>query len=254
MSKWNDEFSTLTQEKLKHYVYCLIDPRNNKIFYVWKWKDNRVFQHAKWIIEKDSLSEKEKVIKEILSEEKKINYFIIRHNLNENEAHLIESTLIDMLTYKSFNFNELADLKNLVQWYNKSLYWLFTNHEIESMYHSKELLKKDIKHNLMVININKTYKSWESLYEATRKSWRINESRLFDIDYFVSEYKWVIRSIFKFDKWDYVLDEKWKKRIIFEWYEITKENDNDNILDLYIFKKFIKKKWDVQVIHYLYKN
>ena len=36
-------FSQKTQEELKSYVYILIDPRDNKIFYVGKGYGNRVF-------------------------------------------------------------------------------------------------------------------------------------------------------------------------------------------------------------------
>lgn len=249
-----DKFSQLTIEEIKYYVYCLVNPIDNKIFYVWKWEGNRVFQHAKWIIEKDSLSEKEEVIKKILNQNKKVEYFILRHKLTDNEAFLLESVLIDLLTYKSFYFKWWADLKNLVQWYNKSLYWLFTTEEIEAIYWSEELCLENIKHNLMIININKTYKSWISLYEATRKSWKINKNKIENIEYYICEYKWILRAIFKFDSWKYVLDEKWNRRVEFEWYEITKENDKEKVMELYLYKKFKKSKGDMQVIHYLNKN
>ena len=38
-------FNQKTIEELKYYVYCLIDPRDSKIFYVGKGKGNRVFQY-----------------------------------------------------------------------------------------------------------------------------------------------------------------------------------------------------------------
>ena len=39
-------FDQITSEKLKFYVYCLIDPRDDKPFYIGKGKGNRVFEHA----------------------------------------------------------------------------------------------------------------------------------------------------------------------------------------------------------------
>lgn len=248
----NENFNQKTIEELNYYVYCLIDPRNKKIFYIWKWKNNRVFQHAKWIIEKDPKSEKEELIKEILLQKYEIKYLILRHKLTEKEAYLLESAITDLLSYKNFDFN-WVDLKNLVQWHYKSLYWIMSVQEIEAIYWAKELLKNYIKHNLMIININKTYKTWVSLYEATRKSWKISRNKIDKIDYFICEFKGVLRAIFKFDKWIEVKDDKWWIRIEFEWYEITKENDKDWVIDLYINKKFTKKTWDMQVIHYLYK-
>ncbi|CDF99459.1 Putative uncharacterized protein [Avibacterium paragallinarum JF4211] len=40
-------FSTGVIEKIGYYIYCLVDPRNQNIFYVGKGKGNRVFQHSK---------------------------------------------------------------------------------------------------------------------------------------------------------------------------------------------------------------
>lgn len=42
----SEQFSAKTQEELKSYVYVLIDPRDNKIFYVGKGVGNRVFFHV----------------------------------------------------------------------------------------------------------------------------------------------------------------------------------------------------------------
>ena len=46
------EFKQTVIEALQYYVYCLVDPRDNKIFYVGKGYGNRVFNHAA-----DSLNE-----------------------------------------------------------------------------------------------------------------------------------------------------------------------------------------------------
>ena len=45
-----EQFSQKTQEELKYYVYILIDPRDNKIFYVGKGYGNRVFFHINEVI------------------------------------------------------------------------------------------------------------------------------------------------------------------------------------------------------------
>lgn len=105
------EFRQKVKEPLGYYVYALVDPRNSKIFYIGKGKENRVFQHAKGALEdilEDALSEnapnlKLDTIRSIISEGKKVAYYIIRHNLEEKEAYLVESTLIDVLTFSPFN-------------------------------------------------------------------------------------------------------------------------------------------------------
>ena len=90
------EFRQKVKEALRYYVYALVDPRNNKIFYIGKGKENRVFQHAKGALDdilEDALSEnapnlKLDTIRSIISEGKKVAYYIIRHNLEEKEAYL----------------------------------------------------------------------------------------------------------------------------------------------------------------------
>ena len=38
-------FDEKTCQVLKYYVYMLLDPRDNKPFYIGKGKDNRIFNH-----------------------------------------------------------------------------------------------------------------------------------------------------------------------------------------------------------------
>lgn len=39
-------FSKQTKEELKHYVYVLVNPQANKIFYVWKGQGDRLFAYT----------------------------------------------------------------------------------------------------------------------------------------------------------------------------------------------------------------
>ena len=41
-------------EGLKYYFYALVDPRDNRIFYVGKGTGNRVYQHAQAALTDDS--------------------------------------------------------------------------------------------------------------------------------------------------------------------------------------------------------
>lgn len=55
-------------EGLKCYVYVLVDPRDNRIFYVGKGTGNRVYQHAQAaLVDDSSLSLKLSTIREIKS-------------------------------------------------------------------------------------------------------------------------------------------------------------------------------------------
>lgn len=60
-----NEFSQKTKEELKYYVYALIDPRNNKIFYVGKGNSNRIFSHINESIENPRETEKLETIRAI---------------------------------------------------------------------------------------------------------------------------------------------------------------------------------------------
>ena len=90
--------SQSTIEKLGYYVYVLIDPRDNNIFYVGKGKGNRVNQHLLGALDEDSQeTEKIKRIREIQSLGLRVGLDIIRHELTEKESFEVESALIDLL-------------------------------------------------------------------------------------------------------------------------------------------------------------
>ena len=77
-------------ESEEYYVYVYIDPRNFEEFYYGKGKGNRKDAHLK----DDNDSEKVKRIKAILKEGLKPIIKVVAKNLTENNAHLIEKTLI----------------------------------------------------------------------------------------------------------------------------------------------------------------
>lgn len=74
----------------EYYVYVYIDPRNFEEFYYGKGKGNRKEAHLK----DESKSEKSIRIKSILSEGLKPIIKVIAKDLTENEAFLVEKTLI----------------------------------------------------------------------------------------------------------------------------------------------------------------
>ena len=93
------KFSSTTNKAIGNYVYLLVDPRDNTIFYVGKGKANRVFMHEEHVRKaKDpSLNEKEKRIKDILEANKEVLKYIVRVNLTKDEAFTVESVIINLL-------------------------------------------------------------------------------------------------------------------------------------------------------------
>ena len=82
-------------ERLKTYVYRLIDPRNGETFYVGKGQGDRVFAHGRAAIESDDPGSKLKRIREIIAAGFEVAHVIHRHGLDESTAFEVEAALID---------------------------------------------------------------------------------------------------------------------------------------------------------------
>jgi hypothetical protein len=95
-----DKFPFEVAERLKWYVYRLIDPRNGETFYVGKGKDNRVFNHAKGALivgdDEDAADLKSQRIKDITAAGAEVAHVIHRHGIDDPKIALqIEAALID---------------------------------------------------------------------------------------------------------------------------------------------------------------
>jgi hypothetical protein len=83
------KLSQSTIEKLKYYVYLLINTNDNKPFYVGKGKGNRINKHFL-----DALDEQVKQTDKIKSIKKlgvKVKKIILRHGLTERESLIVYS-------------------------------------------------------------------------------------------------------------------------------------------------------------------
>ena len=251
-----DNFSQLTQETLGYYVYLLINPLDNKIFYVGKGKDNRMFDHAKdapldWL-----RSDKMDIVRKIIDKGLKVKYYILRHGMTEKEAYLVESAFIDFLTFNDFSF--VANISNIVAGHNQWDKGLKTVEEIELLYNCLPLDVENKPHKLLSININGTYHSSADIYEITRKSWVLNPNRANRADYVVAEYRGIVRAIFRVNEkgWQGVESEgnaessKGKRKI--RYYFEGKEVLDKEIQEMYLNKSLpTKPKGQANPIWYL---
>ncbi len=251
-----EQFTQKTQEELKSYVYALIDPRDNKIFYIGKGKTNRVFSHINEAIINPRETEKLETIRAIKNNNQKVKHFIIRHGLKETEAILIESVLIDFLTFK--DFAEIAKIANIASGHYSFNQGIKTVEECEILYNCEQLKKENINHKILVININKTFDNKRNrknddpvykrpnIYEATRGWWVLNNNRAKKAEYVLAEYGGVIRAIFKPEKWLQATEDRGRKRWGFEGYQVSDEE----IVKLYMDKAVPKIKGTANPIRY----
>lgn len=200
------EFKQSVIEALKYYVYCLVDPRDNKIFYIGKGYGNRVFQHAQNALDENLANLKLDTIRDIIKANLSVKYYIIRHALTEEEAYLVESVLIDVFTYDLFNLESV--LTNIQAGHHQWDKGVKTIEEINSLYDCSELVPGH-QDRLICININKTYNRPEAdffgtrdnIYEATRKYWKLNGNRAKQADYVLATYQGIVRAVFKPTRW-----------------------------------------------------
>lgn len=185
-----DSFPPGVIEKIKTYVYRLIDPRNGETFYIGKGKGNRVFAHIRGEqeIEGDDLDNKMTRIRHIRNAGFEVAHVIHRHGMDSNRAMVVESALIDAypgLTNEAGGLggNEFGAMHAL---------------EIIAKYAAKPAV---FKHKALLISVNRSAVVASSLYEATRYSWKINPARAQDAEVVLAIIQGVIRGVFVAESW-----------------------------------------------------
>lgn len=194
-------FSQKAQEELRYYVYCLVDPRDKKIFYVGKGVGNRVFAHACDALEnEDVCTDKLDKIREIINSGHKVKHYIIRHKLTEEDAFTVESVLIDFLTYREFNTE--CQLTNLVAGHHQWDEGIKTVEEIEVTYNCEKIVPNP-NDRMLLVSLNKTFdlarkrKDDIDLYQITRQAWVVAKHKAEQVNYVLGVYRGIVRSVVK---------------------------------------------------------
>jgi len=199
-------FDTKTSEQLAFYVYALLDPADGQPFYIGKGKGNRVFEHLNCALENATQNDKYDKIREIeQGRGKKVKHLILRHGMTEQVAFEVEATLIDL-----FSFLE-GGLTNIQSGHSSGLVGLMTTDEVIRKYNAEDL--DELSDPAIIININRTYKEHrydrDGIYQATRSSWIVGESRRKSVRYALSEYRGLIVEVFE---------------IIGDWYPVPRSD------------------------------
>lgn len=200
MAKDIKEFSDKTAKELGYYVYRLIDPRNGETFYVGKGKGSRVFAHVNDELklpevapkegEEDWISEKIRTIREIRLAGLGVMHIIHRHGMDEKTAFEVEAALIDAY----------PGLANEMRGHHSDRGAAHAS-QLQKLYDAPQI-PDNLGHKLLVIKIKQeTVEGQGTVYEAVRKSWRINTERAEQVDYVLAIINGLCHSVFIAEKW-----------------------------------------------------
>lgn len=158
-----DSFPIEVIERLKNYVYRLIDPRNGETFYVGRGTGNRVFAHVKGQIEEgeDEPDAKLKRIWEIHAAGFDVAHVIHRHGMDGATAVEVEAALIDAY----------PGLTNIAGGSGSGDFGVMHAKEVIDKYSAQPAV---FRHRALLININRTAGE-KSLYDATRYAWVVGD-------------------------------------------------------------------------------
>jgi len=183
----SDSFPPGVVDKLKTYVYRLIDPRNGETFYVGKGKGNRVFAHIKAEVEGDELSHKLKRIHDIHVAGFEVSHVIHRHGMDDPTALEVEAALIDAY----------PGLTNVIVGPGSSAFGAMHAEEIIRRYAAEPAV---FQHKAILININRSAVD-ASIYEATRYAWKIGLRKAEQAEVILATVQGMIVEAFVVEKW-----------------------------------------------------
>ena len=222
-----DAFPSEVIDKLRTYVYRLIDPRNGETFYVGKGKANRVFAHIRGEqgLDGDDLDNNMKRIREIRLAGFEVAHVIHRHGMDDATAFEVESALIDAypgLTNEAggFGSNEFGAMHAL---------------EIIREYAAEPAV---FRHNAVLINVNRSAIAESSLYEATRYAWKISPAKARKADVILATVQGVIKGAFIAEKWlEATADNFPGRQVVPGRYGFNGREAPENIQKMYVGKR-----------------
>ena len=181
-----DSFPPGVADRLKTYVYRLIDPRNGETFYVGKGKGDRVFAHVRAQITGDDISMKLKRIHKIRMAGFEVGHVIHRHGMDDQTATEVEAALIDAY----------PGLTNIAGGAGSDY----------GVMHAKEVIVRycaepaAFVHRAMLISVNLSAEE-APLYEAVRYAWKISNAKARQAEVVLATRRGMIVGAFIAEQW-----------------------------------------------------
>ncbi|WP_299116904.1 GIY-YIG nuclease family protein [uncultured Winogradskyella sp.] len=150
---WNG----FTKPNLKYYVYALINPMDNKPFYIGKGKNKRAKRHLSEVKKGNIVNHKKHfIIQQLISVGLKPSIAVIENNLTETESYKIESYLINNFKENLSNIQSgrLTKQQKYVLWAETELLKLKSYNQLKFVEkRSKEMLSLYLRNVKLLFNI-----------------------------------------------------------------------------------------------------
>lgn len=184
-------FSDGLATKLHSYVYLLRHPDPpGRVFYIGRGRGDRVFQHLR----DTSDHPRAKVIADLRAAGKEPVLELLRSNLTEREAQLVEASCIDLLGIGQ------GRLTNLVRGDHKGSFGLVN---VETLIETEKAKRVKVIHPALLIRINQLFRDDMTeieLYEATRGVWKLGPKRQ-DAVFAMAVYRGLVKEVYQIKQW-----------------------------------------------------
>ncbi len=188
-----ERFPPGVADRLQHYVYRLVDPRNGETFYVGKGQGDRVFKHANGSAEflDTGLSDpKLERIRQINnSSGLRVQTVIHRHGMqDEKTALLVEAAVMDCY----------PGLTNRVDGHGTDDFGVAHTQELIALYGAAELVPQE---NLLAISVAGSIDQRENVYEAVRFAWVLDVRKARRAPLVLAHVRGLVKGVFRPTRW-----------------------------------------------------
>lgn len=187
-----------------YYVYLLIDPRDNQVFYVGKGINLRTFQHEQdaEMAGADTESKKLKTINDIKNSGYEVKREIFS-NLTESESFNLEAVLIK--TYRSRNPEKMTNIQS-----GHHCEWLMQPEKYKDIFDDTDSYEKYVTdEKIIFIHPHRSFDyedTFEERYEKFKGGWAFNLNKAKRADYIFVIVNHKIKYVFK--PKEYVLNDR----------------------------------------------